>query len=638
MRSQVRVISDVLVCWKRNVYWCRVARGYKRVVSTALAFSLIGFSAVAREPQRGPEQETRLRQHYDAAQDSQATGDLNQAAREYKLFLVDALGLVAGHRAEAGDFARATSLFDEALRLAPDNSNLKLEYAEACRTANDVLKAKMLAQDAVDSDPKNGAAHLVLGRILSQMGQKHAAVEQFELAVAIQPNFTNGYALAIAYLKAKQLDGATKLFSEMLLSFGGKAELHLQFGTAYAKEGYTEQAISEFNKAIAENGSLPGAHYSLGAAYMLNLSESAYERAAKEFQKELHIYPDDYNSHLDLGLIYLRENKFQLAETELRRASSLEPRNPDPYFSLGQLYDETGRAKEAETALRKSIELTSYITRNHYQVARAHYLLVPILLQSNRQEEATKELLIANQLLAEGMPRQQRTQSQTSGDEVAGVPHTEKYASEPLLDPDAIKRSESSEMRIGPAIADSYNNLGVIAAGQNEFAVAAAYFEKAAQWNPSLEALDYNWARAAFSARQYKQAIMPLSRYLQNHPQDTGARSTLALCHFLVHDYSEALKDFAPLADAQIIAAPNLAYAYAVSLTKVGDYNEGLQRLKALEEADPGVADIHKAIGEALAAHADCAQATPELQTAIRLNPADQDAQHELSSCVAAQK
>lgn len=581
--------------------------------------------------------DTPLQEHYDAAQSFQAAGNLRQAALEYKKFLADALGALADHRAKAGDFTRATFLFDQALAFAPDDPVLKLEYAEACRAADELHKAKSLAQQAVDADPKNAAAHRVLGRILSQMNENEAGMQQLEIAVAIQPDFTNGYALASAYLKMKDEDSAAKIFAEMQASFGDKPGIHLEFGSAYANAGYPEKAIPEFKKALAENDTLPGAHYALGAAYMLGLGVPAYAEAATEFEKELKISPNDYNSHLELGVIYLSQNKLPEAEKELTRAASLDPQNPDPFISLGQLYDQTGKLPEAEAAYREAIALTSDVARNHYQVERAHYLLARVLLQTNRQDEAKKEMEISNQLLKLSVLAQQggsatpAEKAAASGVPASGAKHAE------TLDPDALKQAEAIEKKIGPAIADSYNNLGAISAGNNDFAAALEYFHNAAEWNPSLEGLDYNWGRAAFSAREYAQAIGPLSRYAQKHPQDTGARLTLGLSYFLLANYRDALEEFESAQPAQIDAVPAVAYAYAVSLTKAGNYSHGVERLKSMANASPGVADIHRALGEAYAAHRDCAQAIVELRAALQLKPDDKDAERELHACETAQ-
>jgi Flp pilus assembly protein TadD len=80
-----------------------------------------------------------------------------------------------------------------------------------------------------------------------------------------------------------------------------------------------------------------------------------------------------------------------------------------------------------------------------------------------------------------------------------------------------------------------------------------------------------------------------------------------------------------------------VAYAYAVSLTKAGDYSDRVRRLKSMDSANPSVADIHKALGEAYAAHHDCLQAMDEVRAALQLNPSDKGAEHELNVCEAPQ-
>ena len=71
-----------------------------------------------------------------------------------------------------------------------------MEYAQACQAAKDLGKAKSLAQEAVDAEPRNAAAHRVLGQILLQRDENKAATQQLEAAVALQPDFANGSALA----------------------------------------------------------------------------------------------------------------------------------------------------------------------------------------------------------------------------------------------------------------------------------------------------------------------------------------------------------------------------------------------------------------------------------------------------------
>ena len=168
---------------------------------------------------------------------------------------------------------------------------------------------------------------------------------------------------------------------------------------------------------------------------------------------------------------------------------------------------------------------------------RAHYLLGRLLVQTGRTEEAKQEMQISAELLKQNMVRDQSR--------LKGAPISEAASISPLQrppDPGRVDAKVERELKeftaqVSPALADSYNNLGAIAAGSNEFATATGYFEKAAKWNPALEGLDYNWGRAAFSAEFYAQAVPPLSRYLAAHPQEQGARRVLGISYFMSKEY-----------------------------------------------------------------------------------------------------
>lgn len=594
------------------------------LLSASLAVSLLMFSSAAQGQLSSNDASTILQQHYESAQNFQTSGDLPEAANQYKLFLSSALLQLAYNRTKAGDFAKASQFFDAAVALVPNDLALQLEYAQAALAAHDLAKARSLSQVAVDADPKNAKAHRVLGRTLIELKDLPAARIQLENAVALEPDFDNGYALACAYLASKDETDAMKVFGEMLAAFGDSAAIRMSFGRAYAQYGYPEQAILEFKKAIAKDPKTPGAHYSLGASYVLSMGEINFPLAMAEFHKELENNPDDYFSHSQLGYIDLSQHKLAEAVVELSRATQLDPTSPDAYLSLGQAYSELSKPTEAEAALRQSIELTTDPSRNHYQVQRAHYLLGRILIQSGRADEGKKELAISGELSRQAVQENQgKTREATSSQAAATASF--KSAGDTAAPPEAVEHAAEYEKQIAPAIADSYNNLGAIAAGDKDYTTALSYFEQAHIWNPSLDTLDYNWGRAAFSAKRFEDAIPPLARYLAIHPNDVGAHFTLGLSYFLLKDYKNALAALQPV-ESKLSASPALVFAYAVCQSKAGDYDAGLATLKQLTAEHPEIPDNHRALADAYASHNDFAGAAAELREALRLNPSDTEA------------
>ena len=509
-----------------------------------------------------------LQQLYEAAQREQSNGDFPRAAEDYEGFLATALRHLAEGHVHAGDYLGSAKFFEEALAVVPKNAatDLRLAYAQAALLARDMPTAKAQAQVVVTAEPKNSTARLVLGEALLQMDENAEARNQLETAVALDPNYKNGLALATAYLALSDTKNATRLFREMSVGFGDKAGIHLDFGRAYAEAGDPELAIAEFKKAISLDPRLPEAHYCLGASYLLSQGQVGFPEAVKEFHRELELNPNDYFSLAQLGYVAFTERRFAEAEASLKRAAALDPRNPDNPLLLGQVYMQLNRPVEAEAALRKAIALTTDLARNHYQVQRAHYLLGRLLVQTGHADEAKREMQISASLLKQNMMRDQAKLRGTAMGETVGIAPFERPLGQAPMDGKAKRELEGFAARTAPALADSYNNLGAIAAGSDEFATATGYFEKAAEWNPSLEGLDYNWGRAAFSANLYAQAVPPLSRYLAAHPQEQGARRVLGVSYFMLKDYAAVVRTLEPIASS-LAATPQLANMYAQAQT-----------------------------------------------------------------------
>lgn len=517
-----------------------------------------------------------LQKMYNAAQHLQSAGDLPHAADAYRNFLVKALWQLAEDHLQAGDYAGGAKLFEQAIAIEPQDAapGLHLAYAQAALSARDIPKAKSLAEALVTSSPKDSNARLVLGEALLQADENREARKQLETAVALDPSYKNGLALGTADLALADTKSASTVFAEMSASFGNDAKLHLDFGKAYGESGFPDLAIAEFTKAIALDPHLPEAHYCLGASYMLSRGQESFPEAAKQFRLELALNSDDHFSLAQLGYIAFTERRFAEAETDLKRAATLDPRNPDNPLLLGQVYMQLNRPAEAERELRQSITLTTDLSRNHYQVQRAHFLLGRLLVQSGQTDEAKKEMEISASLLKQNMLRDQaKLKGAPMGDADGIAPFQPSTDANPLND-DAKKALEEFTARATPAIADSYNNLGAIAAGVGDFATATGYFENTAKWNPSLEGLDYNWGRAAFSARLYAQAVPPLSRYVAAHPQELGARRVLGVSYFMIHDYAAVVRTLGPI-ESSLAATPQLADMYAQSVTLAGPEKKG---------------------------------------------------------------
>ena len=582
-----------------------------------------------------------LQQRYNDAQKLQRTGKLSEAAEQYRAFLADALGELAAGYGLARDYRQAASLFDEAIALEPDSQSLILDAARTALVLGDLPRAKMLATEFIRKYPaereKLAQAHQLLGRTLLKLNQNQEARKELESAVDLDPTFPNGYDLAVACLDLADEKCAVQVFAEMEKSFGDKPEIHMAFGRAYSESDFQPRAVTEFRRAIEENPRLPGAHYLLAAILLATGGDEGHlEDAEAELKKELVISPRDSMTYSALGKIETTHHHYAEAETYLKKAISLGSSSPDAYLYLGQMYFAANRSAEAETALRQCILLTTDVSLNRYQVQKAHFLLGRILMQKGEQDAAHAEMNISRELANKTLAQDKSALTgltDTSGSENVQVPVAEAGTTPTLtattVDPIMLRKVESMKEQIRLPMADSYNNLGAIAATDNDYAVAVKYFERSAAWNPTLEGLDYNWGRAAFAGSQFADAIMPLSRYVKLHPDDAGARSVLAISQFMTGNYHGCIAALEP-SIGKTDLAPQAEYVYATSMVRTGQIASGAERLAALEKLHPEIPDVHRALGEALSQQGEKQRALEELRSAIQLSPEDPESHYDL--------
>ena len=580
-----------------------------------------------------------LRQHYNEAQALQQAGKLSEAAEQYRAFLADALGELAMEYGLVRDYAQAAPLFDEALTLKPDSPSLLLDDARTALALGDLTHAKTLATEFIQKYPgdreKLAQAHQLLGRTLLKLNRNQEARKELEEAVALDPTFPNGYDLAVACLDLGDEKCAVQIFNEMEKSFGDTPEIHMAFGRAYADSDFQPRAITQFKRAIEENSRLPGAHYFLAAVLLATGGDqNHFEDAETELKKELVISPHDSMTYIALGKIATTRKNYPEAETYLKKAILLGPPGPDAYLYLGQTYFETNRPVEAEKAFRQCIDLSTDVSRNRYQVQKAHFLLGRILMQKGQQDAAHAEMNIARELANKTLAQDKNKLAgllDTSSPQDAPVAAAEpsKTTAVTTANSETLHRVELMREQIRLPVADSYDNLGAIAATNNDYSQAVTYFKQAAIWNPSLEGLDYNWGRAAFAGSQFADAIMPLSRYVKSHPDDIGARSVLAISQFMTGNYHGCIEALEP-AIGNTDLAPQAEYVYAESMIRTGRIASGVQRLAALEKLHPEIPDVHRALGEALGQQGEKQRALEELHTAIQLSPSDADSHYDL--------
>ena len=176
----------------------------------------------------------------------------------------------------------------------------------------------------VETNPKNSRAHDNLGFTYERLGQNAKALEEFNIAVKLQPRDYRALAnLGVALAKFG-------FYNESILALKKSIEImeyhktYDKLGLVYVEIGKADLAIEQFKKAIEINPRYAKAHNDLATVYG-RIGE--FDLALQEFNEAISIDKDYADAHYNLGILLEFLGKKEEAIKEFRVAASLEPEN-----------------------------------------------------------------------------------------------------------------------------------------------------------------------------------------------------------------------------------------------------------------------------------------------------------------------
>jgi tetratricopeptide (TPR) repeat protein len=212
----------------------------------------------------------------------------------------------------------------EALKLDPNDMDVRLQAALVLSQAGKVEEAVVLLREVVKKDPANPAPSLILGGILAQAGQN---------------------------------EEATTLFKELLEKFPNNDDVvrtaRSNLSIIYVNQGDYAKGEAELELLLERNPDEPGVNNDLG--YLYADQGKNLEKAESMIRKALVEDPDSA-AYLDsLGWVLFKRGKVKEAVEPLERAVKLLAETPGSgdatiFEHLGDVYfqlQETARAKAA---------------------------------------------------------------------------------------------------------------------------------------------------------------------------------------------------------------------------------------------------------------------------------------------------
>lgn len=280
-------------------------------------------------------------------------------------------------------------------------------------------------QKALKIDPGYADAYNNLGVLYYKKGRYGEAIEELKKAIEITPDYPGAqfleksiselereveerpddirahWELAFRYQKRGYQGLAALEFKEVIRINPRIAEARYQLGTYYLSIGREEEAITEYEEALALKSkkekkirdTLFTLYRNRGMTYYqqeeyqraLELLKKALEiREEKEIaelvakaQRELGRYkrrPPDASSYLKYGITYYEYGQYPFAIEELKRAINLDSKLVDAHTCLGLVYMEVKENQKAMYEFKEAIRLDPNSSQAHLGFGNWYYL------------------------------------------------------------------------------------------------------------------------------------------------------------------------------------------------------------------------------------------------------------------------
>jgi len=201
--------------------------------------------------------------------------------------------------------------------------------------------------------PARGEFYVELGDALRRVGKSRQAVPWYEEGVRRSPALLAGWTgLGQALDLSGQFPRALETFERATRLAPSDALSWQELGQVSLKLGRNLEAISALQKSIELDGSVPEAHYALGAALAAPGGDAA--RAEASFREAIRLQPDYEQAHLNLAIVLSQRGRQEEARYHFEIALRLRPDYALAHLNFGLMLRGSGRGEQAAEHFREA--------------------------------------------------------------------------------------------------------------------------------------------------------------------------------------------------------------------------------------------------------------------------------------------
>ena len=468
------------------------------------------------------------------------------------------------------DYPTAIRLSRQAVLLAP-SPETHLQLASLLLRSGASAEAAAEAAIVTAAQPEDASAWVLRGSALRSLHDDQGSIQAFSRALELRSSVDVAYALASSLLAAREKDKADRIFHQIITASGNAAIWHVAAGDAYREALYLDDAIAEFNRAIAIDPRAPHAEFFLGLTWLKKNEWGPSSQSFEHLRAAVRNDPHDYLSNFYLGALESTDGSdLASSNRHLRAAIDANPTSPEAWIYLGLNASREHNTADAKTFLRKALALTGDDeARNNYQIRRVYAVLGRILISEGNHAEgdpliekyrATERRSMSNsaQAIAQAAGRPadgsaatpatphtgplngegdgaMNTHADLGGIAVppaafpgaaTGLPGSDSAArTTPLRQsPEEARQIAAARKEVAVLLGSALNDLGTAQARQGQYDAALANFQEAEHWQaPPSPSLLRNLGIAAYRVGQFDESARALGLYLAAQPSSPAS-------------------------------------------------------------------------------------------------------------------
>jgi tetratricopeptide (TPR) repeat protein len=446
-----------------------------------------------------------------------------------------------------------------------------MRLAAVAYAADRVTDAHAALDRVLVDEPANEAALLLKASWLHREGQTQEAMERARTLVAADPRSAPAhYLLGTIQSQARDLDGATKSFNEVLRLNPRATDAQVQLSRLTLARGDTASAIWLAQEAGKNAPGSPEPRLMLARAF---IAQGQTARAESELSALLKQFPDTSGVHALNAALKVVKKDFSGARLEYERALKLEPGSIDALTGLAML--EISQNKVLAAGARMEEFLSTSSDRSE------------VLALAARVFVAAKDFVKAETLL--------RRLIEVDRDNMAGYSLLgQVYLIQQKLDP--AKAEFDNRARLNPKDATARLMVAMILEAQQNIGEAKKKYEEVLAIDSRSVIAANNLAYLYAESGQDLDRALSLAQTAAEHARDNAAvQDTLGWVY-----YHKAVPDLAILAfeksTAKEPANPVYRYHLGLAYAKRGDLGRARLSFEAALKIKPDYAEAQQAL------------------------------------------